>query len=1185
MYLSKLKIFGFKSFPNKVEVNFPGNGITAIVGPNGCGKSNIMDSIRWVLGEQRVKQLRSKNMSDVIFSGTADKPALNFAEVSLIINNESGQLPSDYPEIQITRRAYRSGESEYLINNQECRLKDIHALFYDTGMGAASYSLMESRMIDALLSDKAEERRHLFEEASGISKYKQQRKETLRQLERTAFDLERVEESLRMVRQSVTRYENQAKKAEQWRTLTNRGKELEISMGYDKYFEYKSACQEFEKRKVAEENRMTELQAKLSTIELTLEEKKLTMADEEEALREAEQVVSNRKMEINDADHEAKRARERVTHQNESVERFLQEIESSKERLREIDGERLIKNEELAQFQEELEGKDEFIANFEEELQVINNRHSEVREHARDLNAELMKLIEVHSQVKNKYERALQEIENFETQKSSLQGELVDLTDKIEEVEGEFENVQESDSDLEERQEELQEQSTQSQNALEEVRERLDGIREQERTISSSKVSIQSELDVLKKVINSHEGVSGGVKNILNEKADIAQGILSDKIKVIGEHPDAVEFCLGDAMQFVIADTLEDSEVLLEYLEGEQKGKAVFASLDRLTQYSRTRPNLFGEGHIGWVDQQVDSDDLLTHALEAIVGNYYLVSNFQIASSLADDHREHDVWFVAVDSMRAIHTSGIVKGGKGSDDGGLLKRKSRVEELEKELIDVTYQLETVELEREELMEAVTVHATTIEESKEELDIIRGQLQNTIQTRSIAQTRLQSMREREESIQFKIEDFDEKIIPLKSALDEQSTGVDDSAGRRQELEEQHELAVEEQQEIETQKSSKEEEYKEVGTMVLQIRGAINKLQQEIEYNNKLEVNLKETVEKRQLQIEESEGFVQESLEVMQGLQNKVEELYEVLTIEESRRDDAREIFDEKRSSLDVYQKEIQTIHAQIREATEHIHKCEIKTSDLGVKASHIKERIYESYEVDLETDESITRVDYDEDEARKEITQLKEKIKKLGNINTGALEDYEEEKARLEDTEKQFKDLDTARISLEKTIQKLDTVARERFMETFNQVKNNFQDVFASLMHQGEAKLSLEEGVDPLEAKIDINARPTGKKMRGVTLLSGGERALTATALLFALYMVKPSPYCILDEVDGPLDDANIGRFVQLLRRFSRQTQFIIITHNKRTMAASDRLYGVMQEVKGISKVTSVQLEEAADIVG
>ncbi len=1185
MYLSKLKIFGFKSFPNKVEVNFPGDGITAIVGPNGCGKSNIMDAIRWVLGEQRVKQLRSKSMSDVIFSGTADKPALNFAEVSLIINNDKGLLPSDYPEIQITRRAYRSGESEYLINNQECRLKDIHALFYDTGMGAASYSLMEARMIDALLSDKAEERRHLFEEASGISKYKQQRKETLRQLERTAFDLERVEESLRMVRQSVTRYENQAKKAEQWRNLTNRGKELEISMGYDKYFEYKSACQEFEKRKVAEENRQTELQAKLQTVELNLEEKKLTMSEEENALREAEQMVSNRKIEINDADHEAKRARERVTHQNESVERFLQEIESSKERLREIDGERLIKNEELEQYTEELDGKDEFIAQFEESLQVINNRHHDVREQARSLNHELLQLVEAHSQVKNKFERALQEVDYFDNQKSNFQNEIVDLIEKIEDLQMEFDSMQEADSGLEVRQEELQESFSVAQNEVESIRERLEEIVSQERSKSSEKVAIESELDVLRKVMSSHEGVSGGVKNILNERGHLAQGILSDKINVHGEHTDAIEFCLGDAMQYVLAGSVDESEQILGYLEGEQKGKAVLASLDRLTQYSKSRPAIDGENRIGWVDEHIEAEEYLKPVLQAVVGNYYLVENFGAALHLADQNRNQDIWFVAVDNQRAVHTSGIIKGGRGKDDSGILKRKSRVEDLEKQLVTVTNQLEQIEFDKEELVESLTMHSNKIEEVKEELEEVRTQLNNTIQDRSIAQTRLQSMKEREDTIRIQIETIEEKTIPLKEALEEQSAGVDDSAGRREELEMQYETALEEQHEIEAQKSSQEEEFKEAGGAAMQIRNSINKLQQEIEYNNKLEVNLKETVEKRQIQIEESEGFVQESMDAMQVLQDNVEMLYETLSVEESRRDDAREIFEEKRSSLDIYQKEMSEINTQIRATTETIHKCEIKTSDLGVKASHIKERIFESYEVDLDTDESITRVDYDEDEAKKEIADLKGKIKKLGNINTGALEDYEEEKSRLEDTEKQFNDLDTARISLEKTIQKLDNVARERFMETFSQVRTNFQDVFASLMHQGEAKLGLEEGVDPLEAKIDINARPTGKKMRGVTLLSGGERALTATALLFALYMVKPSPYCILDEVDGPLDDANIGRFVQLLRRFSRQTQFIIITHNKRTMAASDRLYGVMQEVKGISKVTSVQLEEAADIVG
>ena len=1167
-----------------MEVTFPGDGITSVVGPNGCGKSNIVDSIRWVLGEQRVKQLRSDNMQDVIFSGTHDRPPLNFAEVSLIINNDKSELNSNYSEIQITRRVTRNGGTEYYLNNQECRLKDIHNLFMDTGMGASSYSLMEAKMIDSLLSNKAEERRQLFEEASGISKYKQQKKETVRQLEKTAQDLERVEDSLRHIKQSVSHFEKQAKKAEEWRRLTSKCKTLEVSLSYDKFQEYLGAFDQLERRIKDESSELESFQNKLATIETTYQEKKLLISEEESLMRETEQTVINRQLQVKDLNSEAEKLRERIAHQNDNLDKYKNEVVENEERLKDIDVERVEKAESIEEFQLEIENIESSQGNFEEALNIIRAKFDEVREKAQSISTELMSVIEEQGRIKSQYEKAMQAIDHFSRQKEQVESELsqlqenqVEIDESALELEDEIEALNENISLLEENIQSLI-------NDVEDAQDESEKFVQQERLLENQKSSLESEQKLLQNLLDSNDTISGGAKALFEEKKDRLNGMLSDVIDVKSDYVDVVEYCLGEFAQLILTSDFANAEHLIEYLEENKKGRAEIF----ITGFSQKALDIDVLSHpkiIGNLGQLVTVQGDYQSIIEALLGKYFLAYDWGSACALARENAGKDLWFVTQD-LKMIHTSGWLRGGKGkSDHGGILKQKARLEEVTEQLTQLEESIIEVQLQREEKAEFITAIKENLNEKQEESKDLREQVREKETQVKLKKSNKENFDTQIGNLQRKLVEIEQQLEPFQKALEEENIDVDAFDEKRSVLEEKQEAVKEELQELELQKSSEEDYFRESQNILNTKRRELDSTHSKLDYLNQLEVNIHETIEKRRVQITEVEDFVTDTFQRMEELHDDIEAQNEMLSIEEEKRDEAREIYDAKKGDLDIYQEEIKTLHGSINQKTQSVHEAEMKKGELLAKAERIRERIFETYEVDLGEDKDIERVDYDLSSVNKEINELKKEIKKLGNVNPEAMDDFNEERKKLQDVEKQFKDLDSARASLERTIDRLDNIARERFLETFEIVRKNFQDVFESLMKNGEAKLTLEEGVDPLEAKIDINARPTGKKMRGVTLLSGGERALTATALLFALYMVKPSPFCILDEVDAPLDDANIGRFVQLLRRFSRQTQFIVITHNKRTMAASDRLYGVTQEIKGISRISSVQLDDAVEFAG
>ena len=1195
MYLSKLRIFGFKSFANKVEVNFPGEGITSVVGPNGCGKSNIIDAIRWVLGEQRAKALRSSKMEDVIFSGTAEKPPLNMAEVSLLINNDAGKLPSEYTQIMITRRAFRNGETEYLINNQPCRLKDIHNLFYDTGMGAASYSLIEAKMIDSILSEKADERRTMFEEASGISKYKQQRKETLRQLERTSLDLARVEDNLKFVQQNVNMFERQAKKAEKWREIRKAYVSLELSYNHDSYVEMEGRYRSLEAEAGQGQDRLDGLQSQITTREAELEEGKLLMVEEEQELSRLNQAVAATNAEVVRLENELDKSRDRILHLTESIKRLDGETGQAGRRLAEIAQEKRTDQEEIIRLEAEKGELAGMTTGHAEEKERLYRNYSEKRRRADELAEERLQALEELSALRNRAGTANAELQHLKEDEQELDAALQEATERMLAFSEEKGTVEAGVRELEARVAELGGRIGAGSARLVEIARELETLRQDERAAASEKVALETRHAMLKGLQESMEGVDGGVQHLLAKAKDRIRSLLADAVKVPEEAVLVAEKCLGRYLQaIVVADRGTELDLLRELKES-QKGEAIlFAAEGAETRFVRNRPDLSSlPGFQGWILDKVAADAGLKPLLELALGNYALMESQDAAWSALGAIAGQDIWLVTP-AGEMVHASGLVLGGaRKGEKTGLLQRKHLLEQTAARLTDVaakakelSERLQALETERKGLEAG---QATMGQEQKQ----VERKWQEQKSKLGYILTSLDTMDKDKSQKRLKLEAVRDQLDTTERGQAEMAERLEEGEEARKVLENQFHQALEEVHKAEAERARFEERLRDLDKLKAQNESQSKALRLRLEYLDRAEREQQDLAAKNAAQKAEWETLIAQMHGRMEGVGDQIEALHKRMSGEERVRDQAKEVYDAKVARLDEIRVQIRNLNDELRAVTQGRHDAAMKMEQARAAMANIRERMFELHEVDLSNPHKLNdegeqvlvfeKIAYDATTAMEEIQGYKDKLKNLGNINPGALDDYEAEKAKLDEVNKQFTDLDRARLGLEKAIKKLDKVAREQFLATFAVVQKNFQEVFSSLFEGGEAQLALEDNVDPLDAKIEINARPTGKKMRGVSLLSGGERALTAISLLFALYLVRPSPYCIMDEVDGPLDDANIGRFVNLLRRFSHQTQFIVVTHNKRTMAASDMLYGVTQEVKGISKLVSVQLDEASRI--
>ena len=1196
MYLSKLEILGFKSFAQKTVVNF-NQGVTSIVGPNGCGKTNIVDAIRWCLGEQRSGALRSDKMENVIFNGTSNKKPMGMAEVSLTIQNNKGILPTEYSEVTITRRIFRSGESEYLLNKNVCRLKDITNLFMDTGIGANAYSVIELKMIENILSSKADERRTMFEEAAGVNKYKLRRRLALRKLDEVKSDLNRVNDIVAEVEKKVNSLERQAKKADKYNRISSTLRELELDLGERELALFN--LQKSESKAGKEENfgKKIELESELAKLEDELKGRKHELTEIEFALKSKRSEVSAQTERIFNTQKHISVAEERQKSLERNIERYKQELEELKIQLRE--SEELINDGALDI--DDLNLKIETKKTEKQSVhETVNKYKADLEEKRITLKEQSDILLEKFKEITNK-ENELSNLEkSLEARNisiSKLNDKIQSLTGNIAKTVGYLEELNQEKDDIEKSIEEAENIYTQKQKEKEQLEKELNVQKEKELEYKGLLNTLKEKIGFVQNLIDNLEGVSKGAKALL-ESDDWAMGdktLLAHIGNSSDEFRSAVEASLKNNLNDILVETIDDLKNGIEYLKNNDIGKASFyvsglrnngkkGLLDKIRDYGikrKIKKLQQEQGFVGWAVDFVQTEDKWKSFFNRLLDKNVIVDTLDTAFALSEKYPEFN--FTTLNGDYVDRLGNIEAGSAPKPDDSLFGRKQFLEKLKDE-----FPLRETELGKLR----VQIHKLEDQISEIDLNVLseRGKLLvNDLSNveKQIAQFEYEKKKANDEIEKTRQEISD--LVAESNSLDNERNSLsrllEDSREkrkvferRRAELEEEfkkyeneYNSAVSVQNKINLElerlfgeKKNTENSIKRAQDSIETIGKSITKREFDITASGEEQESLAGILEEKKLDLEEFEDGKNKLLKE----ENEIDSEFKSL----------RAMINEKETAQNRFRKEREIV-------SDEIHSHDMKLNELGMKINNLYENIKENYSITLELKTFDDLETFDFKQRTEEVHTLKQQVRNLGPINLLAYSEFEEEKERFDFLNKQRNDLLESEKDIIKTIEEINQTAQTQFMETFEKIRQNFINIFRGLFNPGdEADLRLEETADPLEAKIEIIAKPKGKRPTSIELLSGGEKTLTAIALLFAIYLVKPSPFCILDEVDAPLDDANVDRFTKIIKDFSTSTQFIVVTHNKRTMEAASTLYGVTMQEEGISKLVSVRFNEELDFV-
>ncbi len=1170
MYLSKVEIVGFKSFAHKTILRF-NDGITAIVGPNGCGKSNVIDAIRWSIGEQKASVLRSDKMEEVIFNGAGKRRPLGMAEVSLTIENTRGILPTEYSEVVITRRLFRNGDSEYLLNKTQCRLRDIVDLFMDTGMGANAYSVIELKMIETILSDRADERRRLFEEAAGVTKYKARRREALRRLDSTQQDLARVNDILKEVGKKVGSLERQAKRAQEYTQIDQQRRTLEVEILEREYAATLGRIGPLEEGLTQARSQRSALDAQLSQEETTLRELEQEQGEIEMALVEAQKdlnAITERIASIEQQQAVAVERKRSLTMIIERAERDSQEAQGGIEALaidrEEVEGLLRTIVEQSASAEQEYEAIRAEVSGAESELNERRTAAKGSQEQVIEIINRLAELRGEEERTRARIESINQRLERFDEQDEEARGEMERAAEILEELEAEYSQAQR-------RMEEVQQEFEQGQEQKGTLRSRIDELRTQSIELHNAINTRQSKIEFLSGLVDQDESVRFLVAD--PDWSPVERITVAEAISTGEEFRPALTAALGGAARFLIVPTADDAMRGMRSLEANRKGKATFICLDRVPE-ARQPADLSGITALGW------ASDLSTSFPEFDRLRRYLLSDTLVVETI-DQAMQATVAGMAEQAVTLdgvlVRNGGVIRGGGRTNDEGItLGKREQVEKLEGELLELRRNLEEL-------------HAQIARETEAHNSINLGALSNAIRE---AQQSLGHLEKRRAQAEYEheyagdlIEEHDADRQRIHEEMARLNGQLEGTEPRRSALQEEQQVAERSAREqsaaldrIESEFGERVRVMNEHKVTLAGLRGDERTAQAELERILRDRENAIRTIERRRVEREQAEEELQGIDQVLSERSGQLESFRIELIDARARREEIEQKQTSKREEITRHGEILREERKDYERSIDLMHELEIKLNELKLKAEQLLLHGREELEFEV-TLKEFAEHDIEMTDLREQLRQAKGRIKMLGTVNLLAYEEWREESERFNFLKAQLDDLHTAEKTLMNTITEINDTAQRKFMETFDQIRKNFIDIFTSLFLEGdEADLRLEEG-DPLEAQIEIIAKPRGKRPHSIDLLSGGEKTLTAIALLFAIYLVKPSPFCILDEVDAPLDDANIDRFIQLVKRFIGQTQFIIVTHNKRTMSAADTMYGVTQEEDGVSKIVSVRFTE------
>ncbi len=1173
MYLSKLELHGFKSFADRTVVDFS-DGVTVVVGPNGCGKSNIVDAVRWVIGEQRARILRSDKMDSVIFNGTSKRRSLGMSEVLLTVENTRGVLPTEYSEVTIGRRLFRSGESEYLLNGVNCRLKDITDLFMDTGMGAGAYSVIELKMIEEILSDNAHDRRHLFEEAAGITKYKIRRGQTLRKLKSTQGDLDRVRDLTEELDKRVRSLERQAKKASRFKRYEERLHALDLMLAALEYQQLSVDAENIKKEIVQYSDSAAGHSAKLSAEEASHETLRTDHVSREKLVVEAQTKLADHMESLRAAESDLRLGTERLTTISRDLTRLEEERKSAvsqKKLLVELLDRNEKEQADVLPAAEKAEGELTDAKRIRDEAQLTQQKH-QVMLH--NLRLEERTAVSSKTEEQRLIDRLSSRVELITTDMADTEASLEALTMSSSDIDirskAAESHLKKATINHDKAQNGLNDAIEEKKDLDAKLESSLTELRGAERTHDAA----SAEVSLLQGLLSSFDDFDEPVQFLAGE-SDWTKGDLVTVADVISCEDDlkiAVDAALGDYASCIVVHTAEEARRAIQHLRASEKGQATFLVMERLKKANEQYPaaeytrlaslvRTTGKEYEALVDL-LFSGCYLVDSLEKLEG--------ELPGRMLTRAGE---W---LDPSGYLHAGSATR--KASVSSSRIGRREQLDLAETTLADTAVRLKKAEkthgdlakrigsLEIDSLRQALSAASATLTEAEKETSRIAYETEVAGGRRTETVDRINNLTANREEAEI-------NLASAESAVKALTVKVADLQNKRADAE----AAFEGIEEASREAFSL---FNEANITAVQTRNRLDNLKREIARTGE-EI---EAIEKRTGQ---RENAIELFIEQRGTLEAKCSDLQVSIRSKQDGRIDLDKDVSVAKESLMETKVSISELESRLREIRRDRESAMKSESDRAVRQAEIETRLEdlitgftEDYEIDLTTHKIEIEEGFDRKEAKEEVQQLRNRIRHLGPVNALALDSFEEEKERLHFMKEQLEDLEKAESTLMTTIDEINTTASRRFDETFLAIRENFQKLFAELFgEEASADILLADESDPLESDIMIMAKPRGKKPSVLAQLSGGEKTLTAIAMLFAIYLVKPSPFCILDEVDAPLDDANVDRFMHLIRTFSDSTQFIVVTHNKRTMEAADRLYGITMQEQGVSKLVGVKFDE------
>ena len=1183
MYLKRLELQGFKSFADKTVLEFM-PGITSVIGPNGSGKSNISDSIRWVLGEQSMKSLRGTKSLDIIFAGTQNRKSLGFAEASLVFDNTDGTLPIEYTEVTVTRKIYRSGETGYYINKVPCRLKDVLELFMDTGIGKDGYSIIGQGKIDEILSNKSEDRRHIFEEAAGIVKFRTRKAESEKKLEHTKLNLLRINDILAEIEANIEPLKLQAEKAKKYLSLREELKSIEIGLFLYNIEKYKANLEEIVKDEEIYTSQCKEEEDNLEKIKQLKELLKEEVDRITNQIEEMSNIGFESQKEIEMLNSDINVANTRIINNRENKERYEKEIEELNIRKKELE-------EEIKQKEEKRDNLKQNREKFEKELQ---EKEAELEKITKKLSSKELEIEGYKKQVEQntdkKYELQSEShtqdinFENYEKRQKQINNEISNYISELDATRLQKEDISKGFYEINNKRnnvlKSLEDINNKKQNADQKIKEYNIKINQLENEMrmkeSRQKFLIETEKE--------KEGYVKSVKNLLKDCENIKElgkgmhGVLANIIDVPEKYQTAIEMSLGMSLQNIVTDTEEDAKKLVEHLRKNNLGRASFLPIASVKGKKLDKIKGKENGIIGIASDLISFDKKYEQIIISLLGRTVIVDNMDTAIKVA----KQNGYMFRIMTLEGdmINPSGAITGGSvAKKTVNILGRGKEIEKLEKEIKEIREKIEKTKKEKEDFENSIedTIEmATSLERELQEIDITYA-----------------TEKQKVVAIDENIEKLEKRLQKLKDEQKQLENQKQESITKKQEIEKEIEELTKQSEELNKLITEFAELNKDDQKYIDDLNFDITNLKISVSSFDESEASIDEIKERINLDIQNTVKSIENKKEQIEQIKNdnfnleesiketkqKIEDIKEQVKNSGSKIEELKEKRLEKNKKLSIQEEEISNKFKVIEELKAQIVKIDVKKTKLEEDIQSIINKMWEEYELTPNNVQDEYQKPENISLTQKKVNSLRTEIKGLGSINIDSIEEYKNMKERYDFMCEQRVDLENTMSKLRKMIQEMTTTMKEQFKEQFELINKNFAEVFKELFGGGNASLKLEDEENILECGIEITVQPPGKKLQNMMLLSGGEKAFTAIALLFAILKINPAPFCVLDEIEAALDDVNVYRFAEYLKKFSKETQFLVITHRKGTMEVADTVYGVTMEESGISKLLSMKLSK------